>query len=62
MANEIPITLMKVQQVAHYLNVSKAKVYNMIEAGEMPCYRMGKAIRVSKADLDQFISNSYSRA
>ena len=37
--------LMKVAEVAEILNISKAKVYRLIQHGELPAIRISHAVR-----------------
>ena len=49
---EIALT---VAEVADRLKVSAKKVYQMVEAGEIPHCRVGDQIRISPASLEDFI-------
>ncbi len=37
------------------MKVSKPWPYVMVKRGLLPCYKMGKAIRFRKADLEAFL-------
>jgi excisionase family DNA binding protein len=53
--------LYKVEEVARRLRVSPSTIYNVVETGEMPCYRIGKgrgAIRIAEAHIQQFLRNA----
>ncbi|MEO0278017.1 MAG: helix-turn-helix domain-containing protein [candidate division WOR-3 bacterium] len=51
--------LLKIEDIAQFLRVSKRTVYNWIEFGELPAYRFGLGkkgcIRVFKKDFLEFI-------
>jgi excisionase family DNA binding protein len=51
-----------VNEICADLKISKALVYQMVESGELPCYRLGGkgrrgTIRVSEADLAEFLKS-----
>ena len=47
--------LLKGNQVAELLNVSRSQAYRMMRNGEIPTIRFGKLIRVNPEDLDSFL-------
>ena len=52
--------VLTVRDVAHVLQVSTATVYAMVDAGELPSFRVLNSIRVRRDDLDAFISGRRS--
>jgi excisionase family DNA binding protein len=44
--------LLKLQEAANYLNVSKGTVRNIIDRGALSVVRLGTAVRVRLRDLD----------
>ena len=57
-------TLMTVAEVKNRLRCSLSNVYNLIEAGELRCYRVGKGkggIRVSERQLQDFLDSRETR-
>jgi excisionase family DNA binding protein len=46
--------LLPVLEAAAFLSVSEATVRRAIRAGELPCVRIGRLVRVSLADLVEF--------
>jgi len=42
------------QEVADILKIAKTTVYEMIKRGEIPCYHIGRKVRVEYADLVKF--------
>lgn len=47
--------LLTVNEVAAQENVSPRTVRRQIESGALPCYRIGRAIRISPEDLAAFL-------
>ena len=47
-----------VKDVAAILQISRSTVYNLIKTGELKAVQIGRAIRVRKSDLDEYISNN----
>lgn len=61
LTNEAPkMRLLKANEVAQILGVSKALVYKLMRTGELPNVRILSARRIRKEDLDQFILNNVS--
>ena len=54
--NGIP-RLLDVSEVAALLNIGSSTVYQMIRAGELPCIRLGRTVRVDLEDLRAFIQD-----
>ncbi len=49
-------TLLKVPEVALRLSISRAKVYELLAAGELRSVRLAGSRRVRSVDLDDFIA------
>lgn len=47
-----------VPEVAEYLQVSCNTVYKMIRVGQIPAVRVGRLLRVSRAELDEALRNA----
>jgi excisionase family DNA binding protein len=47
--------LLRPPQVAQYLGCSRAKAYSLIAQGDIPSVRIGRLVRVTRDDLDQFV-------
>ena len=47
--------VLTVKQAAELLSVSKATVYGLVSCGELTHRRVGRLIRIRKADLIDFI-------
>ena len=50
--------LLKAKDVAEILKVSRAMAYNLMQRGEIPTVRIGKARRVRPEDLILYIKNN----
>jgi excisionase family DNA binding protein len=54
-------TLLKAKEVADILQISRAMAYTLMQRGDIPTVRIGKARRVRPEDLIKYIeSNTYS--
>ena len=51
-------TLMRAEQVAHILNISRALAYRLIQQGQIVSIKIGTAVRVRQSDLEDFISRN----
>jgi excisionase family DNA binding protein len=49
--------ILKVKEVAAALKISRSHVYRMVEAGTIPCFRMGKRgqVRFREDALDRWM-------
>jgi excisionase family DNA binding protein len=47
--------LLKGEEVAEYLQISKAHAYVLMKRGEIPSVRIGKIVRVRLEDLELYI-------
>ena len=47
-----------VREVAAFLRVSRAKLYLMMDAGQLPFVKLGKSRRVRWADVDKLVESS----
>ena len=50
------LSLLKVSEVAQILNISIGLVYRLMQSGELPSVRLGRALRVKPAVLEEFIN------
>jgi excisionase family DNA binding protein len=48
--------LLKSEEVAEILQVSKAHAYVLMKRGEIPSVRIGKIVRVRLVDLERYIN------
>lgn len=54
-ADGSPKMLLRVEEVARVLSLSRPKVFLMIAEGELPVLRFGRAVRVSRRELERWI-------
>ena len=47
--------LLTVKQVAHYLNVSRSHVYDLMHEAKLPYVKIGGAYRISRETLEAWI-------
>lgn len=53
--------LMKVVEAAAYLGVSVWHVRRLVWGGDLPAVRVGRLVRIDRADLDKFIDEQKFR-
>ncbi len=51
------IRLLRVDEVAEILAISKAHAYQLISRGELGSVRLGRSVRVRKEDINTLIAN-----
>ncbi len=54
--------LLKGDDVARILNVSRSFAFQLMQRGEIPTVRLGRAVRVRPSDLERFITDSISQS
>lgn len=47
--------LLTVSEVSVYLNIKQKTIYAKVEAGEIPCYRIGSLIRFRLNEIDRWL-------
>jgi len=52
--------LLKANDVAEILQISRTKAYQLMQIGEIPTVRIGRSVRVVLSDLEDFISQRRS--
>jgi excisionase family DNA binding protein len=50
--------LARVAEVARFLNVSRSKVYQMMDAGELAYVKLGKSRRVRWSDVQRLVDQN----
>ncbi len=50
--------LLKAEEVAKFLRLSKSGAYHLMRTGVIPVVRIGKAVRVREEDIENFVLNS----
>jgi excisionase family DNA binding protein len=44
-----------INEISEYLNLKRSTVYSMVEAGEVPYYRIGRLIRFKQDEVDRWM-------
>ncbi len=47
--------LLIIDEVCEWLNLKRGYVYELAMKGKIPCYRVGRSLRFSKTELEQWI-------
>ena len=55
-----PEELLRREDVARILNISRSFAYLLMKRGEFPIVRMGRSVRVRPSDLEQYIEKNTS--
>lgn len=53
-------TFITVAEVADMLRVSNMTVYRLINSGALPAVRVGRSYRLTEADVDRYLEQSYT--
>lgn len=54
--------LLRPAEAAELLSISRSKIYELVNAGEIPSIRLGGAIRIPRRSLEEFISRQMEAA
>ncbi len=46
---------LKVSEVAQVLRIARSRAYELVGSGEIPSVRIGRSVRVSRRELDQWL-------
>jgi excisionase family DNA binding protein len=50
--------LLRAQEVANYLDISKAQVYHLIKIGQIPALYFGKVVRIRRSDIINLVDGA----
>ncbi len=53
--------ILTVREVAAYLQISKSKIYYMLSRDEIPHIRIGRNVRIRRADLHRWMEQQVRR-
>jgi excisionase family DNA binding protein len=53
--------LLKAEEVAKILNISRSLTYRLMKTGQLPSVRLGRTVRVHPRELNDFIELSTTR-
>lgn len=51
---ELPL-LLRAEQAAKLLSLGRTTVFQMMASGELPCVRIGRAVRVPRSALERWV-------
>lgn len=49
--------LLRIPEVAAELRLGRSSIYQLIQNGELPVVRVGRAVRVARADLEAWVED-----
>lgn len=58
---EAPL-LLRAEEVARLLGISRSKAFALLATNELPAIRIGRSVRVARADLEAWIQSRAARA
>ena len=50
--------LLTVEQVQELLKVGRTFAYSLVKSGELPSYRVGRLLRIRRADVEQWLEHN----
>lgn len=56
--NELNQSFLTPQEMAGYLKVSLKTIYRMVESRSITFYKVGRSLRVKKADVEKYLENT----
>ncbi len=54
-------SVLTIKQIAEYLNVTERTIYNLLQRGELPGFKVGMAWRFRKEDIDKWIKRNMKK-
>ena len=54
-------SVLTIKQIAGYLNVTERTIYNLLQRGELPGFKVGVAWRFRKEDIDRWIQKNMKK-
>jgi len=52
--------LLRANEVAQRLNISRSLAYQLMQRGEIPTVRFGSSVRVRELDLEEYMNRHWS--
>ncbi len=49
--------LLSIKEVIEILNIGRATLYRMIDAGEIKAYKIGKGVRFKQEEIEKYINS-----
>jgi excisionase family DNA binding protein len=53
---------MTVHEVAEYLRLTDSTMYNYLKTGRLPSFKLGRYLRIRRADVEQFIAQQMQQS
>ena len=54
-------SVLNIKELAKYLNVTERTIYNLLDRGELPAFRVGASWRFKKEDIEAWIEDNKER-
>ncbi len=54
-------SVLTIKQIAEYLHVTERTIYNLLQRGELPGFKVGVAWRFRKEDIDRWIQKNMKK-
>ena len=54
-------SVLTIKQIAEYLNVTERTIYNLLQRGELPGFKVGMAWRFRIEDIDKWIQRNMKK-
>jgi excisionase family DNA binding protein len=54
-------TILTIPEVAHYLKMSKSKIYDLVSKKEIPHIKIGRNVRIRQTDLQIWMEKQTSQ-
>lgn len=55
MESELMDRWLSVQEIAHYLGISKETIYRWLEKGKIPAHKIGKQWKFKVSEVDEWV-------
>jgi len=55
-----PLILLRANEVADRLDISRSQAYQLMRQGEIPTIRFGNSVRVRECDLEEYVMRHWS--
>ena len=51
----VPEDFLTVAELQRYLNLGRTKTYELVASREIPSYKIGRAVRVRRRDVEEYL-------
>lgn len=52
---ENPLSVMTIEELSHYLKISRSTLYKLAQEGKVPCQKVGRHWRFRKEAIDRWL-------